>query len=271
MKRLGAARWIVCGVAAAALLSLLVPVNAGAKGPFESGDSEELPGVTVTGIGFAPAEAEAAERAVRDARQRATSIARVLGLELGDVEAVELPELTQFGFSRSCPGQGPRGCRRLPAAAAATVTYGIVGGGSGEGAARSIRAHGAASTAVESNDRSRNRSIRRAILAARREIAPRAAVAARRSVARAASAADLRLGAIVSVAEAEPYYYGTSFYDAALGSFGPGRFCGIVKRPIVRTDPETGVRKVVRRVRSRRCFVPSPYGVQFTVEYEADV
>jgi hypothetical protein len=271
MKRLGAARWIVCGVAMVALSSLLAPVSAGAKGSFEGGGSEAAPGVTVTGIGFAPAEAEAAERAVRDARQRATSIARALRLDLGDVEAVELPELTQFGFSRSCPGQGSRGCRRLPAAAAATVTYGIVGGGTGEGTARSIRAHGTASTAVESTDRSRNRSIRRALLTARREIAPRAALAARRSAARAANATDLQLGAIVSVEETLPYYYGTSFYDAALGSFGPGRFCGIVKRPILRRDPETGEREVVRRVRSRRCFVSSPYGVQLTVEYEADV
>jgi hypothetical protein len=253
-----------------ALLGLLASAGAAAKVPVESGASEGPPGITVTGIGFAPTTSEAAAQAVHDARRRAGSIARVLRLDLGGTDAVELPDLARYGAARPCRGREKRsaGCRRAPIAAAATVTYAIVGGGTGE-AMRSIRSHGSASALVEAGDRSRNRAIKRAVLATRRKIIPEAALAAWRSARVAADAADLDLGPIVSVRETVPSYYGSSFYDAALGSFGSGRFCGIVRVPVVRRDPETGVPKVVRRVPRRRCFVPSPYSVSFAIEYEA--
>lgn len=271
MGWLGAKMWIVWGVGAIALGGSIAPA-AVAKIPVESDAFDGPPGLTVTGVGFAPADPKAAARAVRDAGRRADSIARALHLELGGPEAVELPELMQFGSApRACRGRGKRSdaCRRVPSAAAATVTYAIVGGATGEGAMRPIRSHGSASALIESADRSRNRSIKRAVLATRRELAPEAALAAWRNARVAAKATDLQLGAIVSIRETAPYYYGPSFYDAALGSFDPGRFCGIVRVPVLRRDPETGVSKVVRRIPRRRCFVPSPYSVNFAIEYEA--
>lgn len=272
MDRWRSAAWLGCAVALAAALSLHTPATAEAKFSGEGGASEAPPGITVTGIGFAPANADAVSRAVRDARQRAAAIAGALRLELGKPEAVELPELTQFGNPIACRGRGERapGCRPpSQTAAAATVTFAIVGGASGEAATRTVAAYGAASAPVEPRNRSRSRSIKSAILAARREVTPEAAAAGWRNARIAAAAADLHLGAIVSVAEAIPFYYGTSFYDAALGSFGPGQFCGIVRRPVVRRDPETGAPRVVRRVPHRRCFAPSTYGIQFAVGYEA--
>lgn len=270
MQRLGSLKQIACGVGVAMVLGLLIPAGAAAKVPVEDGPFEGPPGLTVTGIGFAPAASEAAAQAVRDARRRAGSIARALGLDLGGTEAVELPELTQFGVGRSCRGLEKRsvGCRRAPTAAAATVTYAIVGGAAGE-RVRSIRSHGTATAGIRSDHRSRNRSLKQAVLATRSKLAPEAAVAARRSARVAADAAELQLGPIVSVAERSSVYCGSSFYDAALGSFGPGRFCGVVRVPVVRRDPETGVSKVVRRVPRRRCFVSSPYSVSFAIEYEA--
>lgn len=270
MEWLGLARRIACGVATTVLLGLFASAAAVAKIPLGDDPAGSRPGLTVTGIGFAPTASEAAARAVGDARRRAGSIARLLRLGLGGTEAVELPELTQFGMARACPGRGRRsaGCRRAPTAAAATVTYAIVGGASGE-AAPSIRSHGTASAGIRSDDRDRNRSIKRAVLATRRQLAPEAAISAWRSARVAAAAAEVQLGPIVSVEETVPRYYGSSFYDAALGSFGPGRFCGIVRVPVVRRDPETGVPKVVRRIPRRRCFVPSPYTVNFAIEYEA--
>lgn len=256
MRRLSGARRIVLGATAASLL--LVPAAA-AKGPMESGAAEAPAGMTVTGIGFAPKSAEAVERAVHDARQRANLIARPLGLDLGAVEGVELPELVQFGDPSS-----------RPTAVAASVTFAIVGGAGGEEDGGWVRAHGSASARVVPRNRERSRAIKRAILSARRTVAPQAAAAALRSARRAAAAVDVELGAIVSVRETTPgYYFAPTFYDAALGSFGPGRFCGIVRRPVVRPDPETGVPRVVRRVPRRRCIAPSTYRVDLEVEYLA--
>jgi hypothetical protein len=260
MDGFGSVKVVAC---AAALLALLAPQGAEAKFPLESGASEPPPGITVTGIGFAPATAtadataDAVDAAVRDARSRAAAIARALGLGLGPTEGIELPQLAQFGESPS------------PPVAAATVTYAILGGGSGEGSARFVLASGAASARVRPRDRKRSRSIKSAVLSVRRAVTPRAATAARRNAEVAAEAAGLSLGTIVSVSEAPPIYYGSAFYDGALGSFDPGRFCGIVRKPILRRNPETGANEVVRRVPRRRCFFPTSYGVRMEVRYEA--
>ncbi|HET7574914.1 MAG TPA: hypothetical protein VFJ99_07345, partial [Solirubrobacterales bacterium] len=86
----------------------------------------------------------------------------------------------------------------------------------------------------------------------------------------AARAAGLGLAALVSVSEAQPaFYYGPTFYETALGTFGPGRFCGIVRRPVLRRDPDTGAVRVVRRVPRRSCYSPASYGLRFAVSYEA--
>ncbi len=273
MQRLRSTNRIACGVASAALLSIFAATTAEAKFPAESAADQTPPGVTVTGLGFASSRREAVRHAVRDARQRAAAIAAVLGFELGEVNGVDLPESVQFGQPDPCRADRKRSRRcppRPPSAAAATVTFAIVGGSSGESAARWVYVPGVASAAVQPRDRSRNRSIKSAVLAVRRALAPQAASSARRQARAAAAATGLHLGAIVSVSESAPaYYYGPSFYDPALGLFGPGRFCGIVKRPIVRRDPETGTSKVVRRVPRRRCFVPSPYSVHLELRYDA--
>jgi hypothetical protein len=272
MRGLRAATKIGCGAALLTALSLQGPVTGEAKSSGEGRPPEDSAGISVTGIGFAPARTDAVDRAVRDARQRATAIASALELELGGVEAVELPQLTQFGSPVACRGRAERapGCRPpRQTAAAASLTFAIVGGASDEGSARTVSAYGIASAVVKPRNRSRSRSIKGAILAARREVTTEAAVSGRRSARVAAAAAGLRLGTIVSVAEAVPFYYGSSFYDEALGSFGPGQFCGIVRRPVVRRDPETGAARVVRRVPHRRCFAPSSYDLQLKVRYEA--
>lgn len=266
-------RWsmrITCAGAAMAAAVLLAPPGAMAK--FPAGDeSEPTPGVTVTGVGFGPSNENAVKQAVADARRRGDSVASALHLELGAVTNVELPELTQFG-SPFCPGPRERRlrCERRPQkATAAKVTFAVQGGASGEGAMHAIEAHGSASASIEPRNRTRSRSIKAAVLSARRKLAPEAVTSALRSARSASAAAGLQLGPIISVAEATtPAYYGSVFYEAALGSFGPGRFCGISWHPITRRDPDTGDRRVVRRVLRRRCFFPSLYSVGFSVVYE---
>jgi hypothetical protein len=271
MSSLNRRRRLATATTSIVVVLLLLPGAAGAKFPLESESGAAEPGVTVTGLGFAPAAPDAVARAIGDARRRALAIARELDVELGAVEAVELPELNQFG-TPFCPRQrGTRpGCRppRLRAAAA-RVTFGILGGASGEEAARTVTAGGGAELPVRPTDSQRSTAIKRAVFAARRDVVPKAARVARRSAVVAAQSAGLTLGAIVSVEEATPYYYGPSFYDPALGSFGPGRFCGLARVPVIRRDPETGISRVVRRVVRRRCFAPRSYSLHLEVRYEA--
>jgi hypothetical protein len=230
---------------------------------------EADPGITVTGFGFAarrgartePADAAAVARAVGDARRRAGAIARALGIGAGIVEEVELREAGQFG---------ERSPARI-AVAVATVNFAIAAGAATAEGARRVGAFGAAAERVRPRDEERSRAIKRALLAARRAVLPAAAVAAARNARVAAEESGLALGGIVSVAEApaSPYGYGGYFYDAALGGFGPGRFCGYYRRPIVREDPATGVERVVRRVWKRRCPFPVRYGARIEIAYAA--
>ena len=68
----------------------------------------------------------------------------------------------------------------------------------------------------------------------------------------AAQGSGLTLGQPFSfVEQANPYGY-----DTLLGAFAPGIFCGKVTRAVIRRDPETGERELVRRRRVRRCFSP---------------
>jgi hypothetical protein len=151
-------------------------------------------------------------------------------------------------------------------AAAATVTFSIVGGAQGSEDARKVKAYGAGSVPVEPKNPRSNRSIRQALFAARLAVIPEAAGAARQNVETAARSADLTLGGIVSIADQSEAPY---FYDVALGSFGPGEFCRVERRPIFRRDRGTGRRRVVRRVRRRRCFFPRTLRLRVEATYEA--
>ncbi len=230
-------------------------------------EAEAEPGISITGIGFARSQDGAASdptavtRAVRNARSRAGSIARALGLRVGGVAEVELRELTQFGSRR------PSGI----AGAAATVRFAIVGGAPDADGLREVEAYGSASAPVRPADLDRSRPIKRAVLAARRMVTPEAAAAARSNAAAAARSAGWALSEIVSIVEAPaPYYgYGSSFYDPALGSFGPGRFCGFYRRAVIRPDPRTGVPRVVRRVPRRSCTFQSRYSLDLEIAYRA--
>jgi hypothetical protein len=262
-------------VAIAILGSLAVPGTALAQ--FLPVQEEPSPGITMSGNGLArvaapgrlseeslrrairAAQPAAASRALRDARRRAAAVAAAARVRLGRVAAVQFQdELQQFGQpSHGCRaprrGEAPR-CR-APAftAAVATVTFSITGGAEGTEDGVEVEAYGAASAPVEPGNRRSSRSIRQALAAARVAVTPDAAAAARRGATTAARSAGLTLGAVVSIAEQQqPYPY---FYDAALGSFGPGVFCGL--------------RRVHRRVRERRCSFPRTYSLRLVATYAA--
>jgi Protein of unknown function (DUF541) len=256
--------------AAVAVLGLCLSQQAAgtlASGPPPVAQPEAEPGLSITGVGFASSRRGAAHssdqvavaRAVRDARNRAAAIAGALGVQVGEVGAVALREPGQFAERRASG----------IAAAAATVRFAIVGGATDPGGSPEVEAYGTAFAPVRPADADRSRSIKRALLASRRKVTPEAAAAARRNAAAAARSAGLALGAIVSVREAPaPYYgYGSSFNDAALGSFGPGRFCGFYRRPVFRPDPVTGEPRVVRRVPKRSCTFQTSYSLHLEIAY----
>jgi hypothetical protein len=275
-----------CALTTTMLALLLAPGVA--LGQFFPVGEDAQPGITITGVGLArvaepprlsersiqravdAAHITAVDRALRDARRRAAAIAEAADVGVGEVGDVELLDSsTQFRSAtehcRRPRGGGAPRCR-VPAfsLAASTVTFSIQGGATGSDDARQVAAYGTASVPVEPSNPRGNRSIRKAVFAARRAATPGAAVTARRNVQMAARSAGLTLGPIVSISEpGEPY-----FYDPALGSFAPGEFCGIVRRAIFRRDPETGQRRVVRRVPRRRCLFPRPYSLRLEVTYE---
>lgn len=272
MKRSG---WnqVMRGALSVALLALSLPAAAVAQSAIP-GTADAPAGITVTGIGFAATEASAADQAIRDAADRAATIAVAFGVEIGTIERVEMPELTQFTrFSESCERAADRRaglCRRR--AAAAIVTFGIRGGATGDiEAMRTVTADDTASVSVAQHARPSDKWIKRAIARAREEAMKSATVAARQNARTAAAAAGLKPGPIVSVAETAPSpsllpFLDLGFRDPLLGFFGPGTYCGTVRRATLRRDPETGKRRIVR-VKRRRCVIPSTYETQMEVRY----
>lgn len=271
-----------------ALVLALLPAQALAQGvfygPFGQPQEEYGAGITVGGAGLArvtaPAQLteesvqqaidavrpRAVARAVADARRRAEAIAGAVGVSLGSAEAVELGT----GFRGRPPCRRSRRTHELrcvaPAftSASVTATFGIVGGAESSEGAREISASATGSVATEPKRRT-SPAIRHALFAARFAATPEAARTARANVELAAQGAGLTLGPLFSIVEqANPYGY-----DPVLGSFAAGTYCGRIRRAVVRRDPETGSRRVVRLGRVRRCFAPRTFEVTLEATYLA--
>jgi Protein of unknown function (DUF541) len=270
----------------AGLVFVVLPGQALAQpfGPFPPPAEEYGPGITVTGNGLArvaaprrlddasireaveAARPQAAARAVADARGRAESIAAAIGASLGQIDALELEaEARERRPCRRSRRTREVRCTVPPfVGGSVEVTFEVVGGARSAEGARELSAYGTGFADVE-NERETSPAIRRALFAARLAATPEAARAARARVELAAQAAGVRLGPLFSIVEPRnPYGYQT-----VLGVFGPGRFCGMVRRAIVRRDPETGSRRVVRLIRRRRCFSPNRFEVRLEATYLA--
>jgi hypothetical protein len=276
-------RTLPCLLCAATLLA--APSAASAKGPLVDPDEGPDPrGLSITGSGVAyvtrparpsetsirhavaSAKPRAIARAVAQARTRAQALATAAGLALGDAQAVsERDQAAELGFfqERYCGRQARPRCRvPLFSAATVTVTFATVETSAAVPAGRALVAAGTGRAPVAPRDRRSSASIRGAMLAARLAATPAALKDARRDARSVAVAAGLPLGGLFSVAESRGPYE-----DPAIGSFGPGRFCGTISRPVLRRDPATRRRKVVRRITQRRCFFPSTATVALRVTY----
>jgi uncharacterized protein DUF541 len=278
------------------LLCLMVlaclPAVAGAKGPPREPDEGPDPrGLTLSGIGLAevrvsgrPTEASiehaiaaarpaALGRAVRRARARAAALAAAGGLTLGP--AVVVTERDQ-GFEQGFVGGGARYCTRArrgaqrgrlrcraPRVTSATVsvTFATAQTSAALPTGRALVLPGVASAPVLPEDRRSSPSILRALLAAQDAATPAALATGRRAIRATAAAAGFPAGALVAIAEVR-----RPFEDFAAGSFGPGRFCGLVRNRVARRDPRTG-RRVLRTVRRRSCFFSRELSVGLRLTY----
>jgi len=138
---------------------------------------------------------------------------------------------------------------------------------------QTVTAIGSAQVAVKPKNRTDNASIARAVKAASIQAIPRAIAAARDEGDRLAAAAGLVLGPIESVSETSqpltPYgpFPVPSFGPVAFASFGAGEYCGTITRGVVRHDASG--RRIVRRVKDRRCNVPPFASVTVAVTFSA--
>jgi hypothetical protein len=127
---------------------------------------------------------------------------------------------------------------------------------------RTVVTHGAARLKVVVPAHRSNKTIERAVRAARRAAYPKAVKSARREAGALATAAGLRLeGPLGAARDVSPYGY----YDPDAGSFGPGRWCGriVTSRLVTGSD---GVRRRVRRSH-QACPVPRDLVARITVTF----
>jgi len=120
---------------------------------------------------------------------------------------------------------------------------------------QTISASGSAQVEPKPFDKKSNSSIKKAVAKARAKALPLAIANGRERAATLSQASGLGLGQLISISEgaATPFYFGGPFAED--GTFGPGEYCGTVRRAIVKRD-SNGKRKVVGTRTSRVCRVP---------------
>jgi uncharacterized protein YggE len=118
-----------------------------------------------------------------------------------------------------------------------------------------ITVNGIAQVEPKPKDKKSNDSIKKAVADARAKAVPRAIADGRGRAANLSTLAGIPLGALISIAEspASPYFFPGPFGED--GSFGPGEYCGTVRRAVTRRDAN-GRRRVVGTRTSRVCRIP---------------
>jgi Protein of unknown function (DUF541) len=135
--------------------------------------------------------------------------------------------------------------------------------------AKSVTATGVGTVKVVPKNRKSESSIEKAVDAARKA-GIRGALRDAHEYARLyAQAASLTLGPVISVSDAQSQGFGVYASVGApfYGPFGPNKYCGILRRPVVKVVNHK--RKVVATKRVRRCFVPPFEATTLTVTYSA--
>ena len=239
---------LLCTVLMAAL-----PAAAAAKGPpREPDDGPDPRGLTLSGTGIA--DVRVSGRPTQAAIERAVAVTvRDQGVEQGFI-----------GRERYC-ARSRRGAARLRCSAprmtavTVSVTFATAQTSAAVATGRALVVPGIATVPVLPEDRRSSPSILRAQAAAQDAAAPAALAAAVRTARITAAAAGMPAGTLIAIAEVR-----RPFEDFSAGSFGTGRFCGVVRRATGRRDPATGRRRMVRR---RGCFFPRELSVGLRLTY----
>ncbi|HWF51943.1 MAG TPA: hypothetical protein VG294_14990 [Solirubrobacteraceae bacterium] len=135
--------------------------------------------------------------------------------------------------------------------------------------AQSVTATGTANVKVVPANRHSNASIASAVAVAQKQAVPGALVAARAKALLYAQDASLTLGAVLSVSDAQngQVFVGPYGIGGDIGPFGPGKYCGIERRPVFK---KVGKRvKVIRLRKVHACVVPAYASSTLTVTYSA--
>lgn len=134
-------------------------------------------------------------------------------------------------------------------------------------APNTITVTGSAQVTPKPRDRKSNASIRKAVADARRAAIPLAIGNGRGRAARLSQLSGIPLGALISIAEAtpsSPFYYPGPYGED--GTFGPGQYCGTVRRSIFRRDAQ-GRRRAVGTRSSRQCRIPRSISSNLTMVF----
>jgi hypothetical protein len=134
-------------------------------------------------------------------------------------------------------------------------------------AGKSVQALGIGEADVNPANRRTNASIQSAMDGAQAVALPRAFRAARERAAELARLSGLTLGEIISVSDVPGSPHETFGFGPVEGTFGPGRWCGTIRRPVVRRV-DGRPRRVGTRTR-RVCHFPSEVYASVTVTYAA--
>jgi hypothetical protein len=132
----------------------------------------------------------------------------------------------------------------------------------------SVTATGSAEVKVVPSNRHSNASIAAAVAAADQKSVPGALAAAHAKALLYAQDADLTLGAVLSVSDAQSgeVVIGVPPVDE-VGPFGVGKYCGTVTRAVLRKVD--GKEKVVHTKKVHTCDVPAYASSTLTVTYSA--
>jgi len=128
--------------------------------------------------------------------------------------------------------------------------------------AQTITATGTGQTRVLPKNRHSNASIAAAVDAARKASISGALSEAHEYALDYAKALGMTLGSVLSVTDAQNGFYGPG---QLIGPFGPGQYCGTVRRPVGR--PVKGKKPTFKTV--HRCFVPRFAFITLSVTYAA--
>ncbi|HET6867775.1 MAG TPA: hypothetical protein VFH80_17795 [Solirubrobacteraceae bacterium] len=127
---------------------------------------------------------------------------------------------------------------------------------------QTITATGTAQKRVVPKDRTSNASIAAAVEKAHKASIAGALKQAHEYAVLYAKAVGMTLGNVISVSDAQNgFFYG----PGTIGPFGPGQFCGTVRRPVGK--PVKGQKPKLKKV--HRCFVPAFASASLTVTYAA--